>query len=173
MARTLATYCIYPSMIALHTAAEALKAEGFRQTDISVLYSDRCGALAATAVDHAVEPGAAGVIPFSGNVLAYLAGIGAVTLPDVGPLLAAGPLAGTFTGLAAGGASSTLAGALVALGLGEPEAQRYENCLKDGGILLSVHCDDGDWANRAENILTRTGAAHVAAASGRESGWHS
>jgi hypothetical protein len=170
MARTVATYCIYPSMTALHSAAEALRAEGFRQTDISVLYSDR-GGICAYSGNGARDLVAAGPVSSAANVLTYLAGIGAVTLPDIGPLLAAGPLAGTFTGLVASGASPTLTGTLVRLGLPEQEAQCYEGCLKDGGILLSVFCDDAEWVGRAKNILTRTGAAHLSAAAERQAAY--
>lgn len=169
MAHSVATYGIYPSMAALHTGAEALKAEGFRQTDISLLYSDRCGsgqfALNRPPTPDAVVAG----VPFAhaGGVLGYLAGIGALTLPGIGPMLAAGPLVDTFTGAAATRGNG-LIGTLVGLGLLEHEAERYEGCLKEGGILLSVYCEDDEWAGRAQTILTQTGAEHLAAAEEKE-----
>jgi hypothetical protein len=43
----------------------------------------------------------------------------------------------------------------------EYEAKRYEGRVKEGGILISVHCDDSDWAKRAKEILERTGAQDV------------
>jgi hypothetical protein len=55
-----------------------------------------------------------------------------------------------------------LAGALIGLGIPEYEAKRYEGRIKRGSILLSVHCDDSDWARRAKNILSQTGAEDVA-----------
>jgi hypothetical protein len=60
-------------------------------------------------------------------------------------------------GAVLGGAS----GALVGLGIPEYEAQRYEGRVKDGGILLSVHCDDSDWASRAKKLLELAGADDV------------
>jgi hypothetical protein len=57
-----------------------------------------------------------------------------------------------------------LAGALVGMGIPEYEAKRYEGMIKDGGILLSVHSDDGDWTKRARKILENTGAKDIAAA---------
>jgi hypothetical protein len=99
-----------------------------------------------------------------GGLLGYLAGIGAITVPGIGPLLAAGPLVAALAGVGAAGAAGGLLGTLVGLGLPEYEAKRYEGRLRDGGILLSVHCDDSEWATRAKNILKQTGAEHVAAA---------
>jgi hypothetical protein len=134
-------------MAALYTGAEALKAAGFRQTDISVLYSDR----------SAVGPNS----PFAG-LLAYLAGIGAVSFPGVGPFLAAGPLSSVFGHL--GVAARGLLHSLVGLGLPEGQAQQYAGGLEDGRLMMSVHCDDDEWAGRASDILQQTGAEDVATA---------
>jgi len=43
----------------------------------------------------------------------------------------------------------------------EYEAKRYEERVRDGGILLSVHCDDSAWTKKAKQILERTGAEDV------------
>jgi hypothetical protein len=175
MARHLATYGIYPSMSAVHTGAEALKAQGFRQTDISLLYSDRSGSkeFAHEAHIKAPEGAAAGTATGAtvGGLLGYLAGIGALTVPGIGPLLAAGPLVASLAGVGAAGGAGGLIGALAGLGIPEYEAERYEGRLKDGGILLSVHCDDSEWAGRAKSILQQTGADHVAAAAEKEANY--
>jgi hypothetical protein len=47
------------------------------------------------------------------------------------------------------------------MGIPEYEAKRYEGRLKSGGILLSVHADNSDWAKRAKDILERTGAEDI------------
>jgi hypothetical protein len=47
------------------------------------------------------------------------------------------------------------------MGIPEFEAKRYEGRIKEGGILLSVHCDSGDWVDRAKDLLKRTGAEDV------------
>lgn len=168
MARNVAAFGIYPSMSALHTGVEALKAAGFRQTDISVLYSDRSGTkeFAHEAHTKAPEGAAAGAATGAtvGGLLGYLAGIGALTIPGVGPFLAAGPIVAALAGVGAAGATGGLIGGLVGAGIPEYEATRYEGRLKQGGLLLSVHCDDGEWANRAKPILKETGAEHVAIA---------
>jgi hypothetical protein len=177
MTHSLATYCIYPSMSAVHTGAEALKAQGFRHTDISVLYTDRCGSkeFVHGPLSRAPEGAAAGAAAGAsvGGLLGYLAGIGALTVPGLGPLLAAGPLVAAFAGAGAAGAAGGFIGALVGLGIPECEAKRYEGRLREGGILVSVHCDDGVWAKRAENILTQTGAEDVAAAAEKEANYQS
>jgi len=68
-----------------------------------------------------------------------------------------GALAGAGTGGVVGG----LIGALVGMGIPEYEAKRYEGMVKDGGILLSVHCDNSDWTKRAKDILEQTGAKDI------------
>ena len=50
------------------------------------------------------------------------------------------------------------------MGIPEYEAKRYEGMVKEGGILLSVHCDNSDWVRRAKDLLERTGAHEVASA---------
>ena len=60
-----------------------------------------------------------------------------------------------------GGAVGGIAGALIGLGIPEYEAKRYEGRIKNGGILLSVHCDDSEWVKRAKEILDHTGAEDV------------
>ncbi len=55
-----------------------------------------------------------------------------------------------------------LTGALVGAGIPEYEAKRYEGRIREGGILLSVHCDNSEWTKRAKEILEYTGAHDVA-----------
>jgi hypothetical protein len=54
-----------------------------------------------------------------------------------------------------------ITGALVGMGIPEYEAKRYEGRVKEGSILLSVHCDDSKWTKKAKEILERTGAEDV------------
>jgi hypothetical protein len=96
-----------------------------------------------------------------GGGLGWLAGIGALAIPGIGPLIAAGPIVAALAGAGAGGVVGGIAGALVGMGIPEFEAKRYEGRIKEGGILLSVHCDDSKWTKRAKDILEQTGAADV------------
>src|SRR5437763_1410830 len=84
------------------------------------------------------SPGAAtgGVV---GGVLGWLIGIGALTIPGLGPFIAAGPIVAALAGAGAVGATGGLIGALVGTGMPEIEAKRYEGRLRNGGLLCSVH----------------------------------
>jgi hypothetical protein len=96
-----------------------------------------------------------------GGALGLLAGIGALAIPGVGPLIAAGPIVSALAGLGVGGAVGGFTGALIGMGIPEYEAKRYEGRLQKGGILLSVHCDTSDEIKSAKEIMKRTGAEDV------------
>src|SRR6202044_3213580 len=97
-----------------------------------------------------------------GGTLGLLAGIGALAIPGVGPLIAAGPIMATLAGLGVGGAVGGLIGALVGMGIPEYEAKRYAGQIKQGGVLLSVHCDTSEEITRAKDLLRHTGAQDIA-----------
>jgi hypothetical protein len=100
-----------------------------------------------------------------GGTLGLLAGIGAIAIPGVGPFIAAGPIMGALAGLGAGGAVGGIIGALIGMGIPEYEAKRYEGRIKEGGVLLSVHCDTSEQVDRAKDILEHTGAQDVSSSS--------
>jgi hypothetical protein len=95
------------------------------------------------------------------STLGLLAGIGALAIPGVGPLIAAGPIMGALAGLGVGGAVGGIVGALVGMGIPEFEAKRYEGAVKEGGTLLSVHCDTSDEVKIAKDGLRDTGARDI------------
>lgn len=95
-----------------------------------------------------------------GGALGLLAGIGALAIPGVGPLIAAGPLLATLSGIGAGGAIGSIIGALAGLGIPEYEAKRYQNLLKEGGILFAVQVDS-EQAQRVKELLIQYGAEDV------------
>jgi len=166
--KNIAVFGIYPDQLTAEDAVDNLKDSGFRSTDISVLFPDNQGTKDfaherhTKAPEGAVTGGGSGAI--IGGALGWLAGIGALAIPGIGPFIAAGPLMGMLGGIGVGTAIGGLTGALIGLGIPEYEARRYEGRIRRGGILLSVHCDDPDWARRAKNILHQTGAEDVAAA---------
>jgi hypothetical protein len=96
-----------------------------------------------------------------GGTLGVLAGIGALAIPGVGPLIAAGPIMAGLAGLGVGGAVGGLVGALVGMGIPEYEAKRYEGRVKNGGTLLSVHCDTSAQVSRAKELLKSSGAEDI------------
>ena len=85
-------------------------------------------------------------------------------ITSVGPLIAAGPIVAALAGVGSGGVVGGLIGAFAGMGIPEFEAKRYEGLVKEGGLLLSVHCDNGDWADKAKVLLKRTGAEDVSSA---------
>jgi len=161
-----AVFAIYPSSAAAELAVDRLVAAGFSEQDVSVLMSDvdATREFAHEKSTKAPEGTAVGVTTGGvvGGVLGLLAGVGALAIPGVGPLIAAGPIMGALAGLGVGGAVGGLVGALVGLGIPEYEAKRYEGRVKDGGVLLSVHCATSDEIHGAKKILEATGGEDIA-----------
>jgi len=167
--KDIAAFGLYPTQGSLEAALNALRAAGFRSSDISILMprSEGTRDLAHEAHSKAPEGAAtgAGAGALAGGVLGWLIGVGSLAIPGLGPLVAAGPIIAALAGAGAAGAAGGLIGALVGLGMPEYEARRYEGRIRKGHLLLSVHCDDRDWGDRAKEILTATGAEDVATSS--------
>ena len=160
---------IYPTRATVENAVDNLKAAGFRNTDISVLFPESSGSKDFAHEKNTKAPeGAttgAGTGAVVGGALGWLAGIGALAIPGIGPFIAAGPIMAALAGAGVGGAVGGITGALIGMGIPEYEAKRYEGRVKDGGILLSVHSDSSEWTKRAKEILERTGAQDIASTS--------
>jgi hypothetical protein len=160
-----AVFGIYPEYADVENGVDALKAAGFRNTDISVLFPENVGTkdFAHKKETKAPEGTAAGATTGAviGGGLGWLAGIGALAIPGLGPFIAAGPIMAALAGVGVGGAVGGITGALIGMGIPEYEAKRYEGRVKDGGILLSVHSDNSEWTKRAKEILERTGAQDI------------
>jgi hypothetical protein len=161
-----AVFGIYPTFASVEGGVDALKAAGFRNTDISVLFPENVGSKdfahekGTKAPEGAATGGGTGAV--LGGVLGWLVGIGALAIPGLGPFIAAGPIMAALAGMGVGGAIGGITGALVGLGIPEYEAKRYEGRVKQGGILLSVHSDSAEWTKRAKAILEGTGAQDIA-----------
>jgi hypothetical protein len=164
-----AVFGIYRDTVGLSSGLEALRAAGFRNTDVSVLLSENAGTKdfvhqkETKAPEGATTGGTTGAVV--GGVLGWLAGIGALAIPGIGPLIAAGPIVGMLAGAGAVGVAGGVVGTLVGLGIPEYEAKRFEGRVKNGGTLLSVHCDSSDWVKRAKKVLEETGAEDIASTS--------
>jgi len=163
-----AVFGIYPNRLAVEEAVEHLRAAGFRGTDISVLFPDNQGTkdFAHEKNTKAPEGVATGAVAggLAGGVLGWLTGIGALTIPGLGPFIAAGPIVAALAGAGAVGTLGGIIGALVGLGIPEYEAKRYEGRIREGGVLVSVHCDTADWVKRAKQVMSQTGGQDIAAA---------
>jgi hypothetical protein len=160
-----AAFGIYSDRVDVERAVDRLKADGYRNTDISVLFPENAGTKDFAHEKHTKAPeGAttgAGTGAVVGGALGWLTGIGALAIPGLGPFIAAGPIMAALAGAGVGGAVGGVVGALVGMGIPEYEAKRYEGRVKSGGILLSVHCDNSEWTKKAKEILLETGAEDV------------
>lgn len=149
-----------------------LREAGFTSDDISVLFPDKSSTKNFAHDKHtkAPEGAAAGVGTGAavGGTLGWLAGIGLLAIPGLGPFIAAGPIMAALSGVAIGGSLGGLTGALIGMGIPELEAKRYEGRIRDGNILISVHSDDGDETARAAEILEHSGAADISISSESE-----
>ncbi|MDQ6707468.1 MAG: general stress protein [Acidobacteriota bacterium] len=163
-----AVFGIYSTRAQAEEAVDALRQAGFRNTDISALFPDNQGSKdfaveKNTKVPEGATTGATtGAV--AGGILGWLAGIGALAIPGVGPFIAAGPIMGALAGAGTLGVAGGIVGALCGMGIPEYEAKRYEGRVKNGGILLSVHSDSSEWTSKAKDILERTGAEDVSSA---------
>jgi hypothetical protein len=163
-----AVFGIYKNRALAEGAVDHILAAGFSNSDISVLLPDRQSSkeFAHEKNTKAPEGTATGVTTGGvvGGTLGLLAGVGVLAIPGLGPFIAAGPIMGALAGLGVGGAVGGLIGALVGMGIPEYEAKRYEGRVKEGGVLLSVHCEASDEISRAKDLLKETGAEDIASA---------
>jgi hypothetical protein len=171
-----AVFGIYKSATEAEYAVTKITGAGFSNNDISVLLPDSRSTKEFaheknTKAPEGTATGAAtgGIL---GGTLGLLAGIGALAIPGIGPFIAAGPIMGALAGVGVGGAVGGIVGALVGMGIPEYEAKRYEGRVKDGGVLLSVHCNSSDEVSRAEDLLKRTGAEDISSAGEKAASSH-
>lgn len=161
-----AVFGIYSTRTAVENAADSLVKAGFPASDISVLLPESLGGPKNVGTEKgtkAPEGTAAGVTTGGviGGALGLLAGAGLLAIPGLGPFIAAGPIMAGLAGLGVGGAVGGVTGALIGMGIPEFEAKRYQDRLKNGGILLSVHCDTSEEIKGAKVIFENTGAEDV------------
>src|SRR6202163_4258536 len=149
-----AVFGIYTDRSSVDRAVESLKTAGFSNNDVSALFAENRGTKDFAHEKNTKAPEGATTGATSGavvgGVLGWLAGIGALAIPGLGPFIAAGPIMGALAGAGTGGVVGGLVGALVGMGIPAYEAKRHEGRIKEGGILLSVHADSSDWVKRAK-----------------------
>src|SRR3954466_9506925 len=144
---------------------DRLRTGGFTGDDISVLFPDKSGTK-----DFAFEKGTkapegaitgAGTGGVLGGALGWMAGIGALAIPGVGPFIAAGPIMAALSGAAIGATAGGFIGTLVGMGIPEFEAKRYETRLREGRVLVSVHSENADQTKLAKEIFEQEGAEDI------------
>jgi hypothetical protein len=147
---------------------EELQTRGFSHSEISVLFPDPCDAAGrdrgsvSRAPEAATAGGATGLAV--GGALGFLAGFGALAIPEIGPLVVAGPLAAALSGAAVSGAIGAMIGGLVGLGQASRAGQRARRraCrASPREILISVHSRDRTARARARRVLLQSGARRV------------
>ncbi|MGA1985652.1 MAG: DUF3341 domain-containing protein [Candidatus Sulfotelmatobacter sp.] len=160
-----AVFGIYQDYVSVERGVVALRAAGFSNNDISVLFpqSESTRDFAHEKNTKAPEGASAGAGTGAvlGGGLGWLVGIGSLAIPGLGPFIAAGPIMAALAGAGVGGVIGGLTGALIGMGIPEYEAKRYEGRVKDGGILLSVHSNNADEVKRGKAILEGTGAQDI------------
>ena len=164
-----AVYCIAKDITQAEMIVDLLRVGGFSSNDISVLLPDKSGTRDFAHEQNTKMPegattgGAAGM--GAGAILGWLAGIGTLAIPGVGPFIAAGPIMAALGGAAVGGAAGGIIGALVGMGIPEYEAKQYDGKVRGGSALISVHTDNSDQEKRAKDIYKRAGAEDISSTS--------
>lgn len=183
-----AVFCLADNNAQAQRIVDHLLSAGFDNEVISVLFADssstrgftetetdfrtpKKGKLAHEKNTKAPEGATTGAITggIIGGTLGLLAGIGSLAIPGVGPFIAAGPLMAALAGSGVGGSVGLIVGALVGMGVPEYEAKRYENSLKAGGILISVHANTPEEVDQARDIMKREGAKDISTSSEKAS----
>jgi hypothetical protein len=165
MATPSSVFGIYLTRNDAEAAVDALKAVNFTDSDISVLLpqeveSQGLPTQRATKAPAAATAGA-GSGAVVGGTIGWLAGVGALVIPGLGPFLAAGPMLATLLGAGVGGAVGGAAGGLIGLGIPEREAKIYEGRLLKGAVLVAVQCGSSEQAGQAKSAMVETGAEDV------------
>jgi hypothetical protein len=154
-------------------ALQQLRSAGFDPQRVSVIARDPERARDVAAETGAEVPtsaaGGAGIGAVLGGVAGWLVGIGALAIPGIGPVIAAGPIAAALgtagataaVGAGAGAVAGGLVGALTGWGFSESEAREYEGRVGRGDILLAVQVPDDQDTGRAEDMLRRAGGDRV------------
>jgi hypothetical protein len=156
---------MFQDVSSLERAAMALKDAEYRNTAVSVLFPDRRRATAfpqenRTRIPKGPTMGSK-IGAVVGGAFGWLTGSSAFTIPGLDSLVGSGPTVATLAGIGAGGIVGGILGLLVHVGIQAREAGRSKERKESGGFLLSVQCENTDWARRAESILKQTGADAV------------
>lgn len=137
-------------------AVHDLRNSGFDTNEISIIARDRQRDAGGTMVSEGSL--SSGVT--TGGILGGLAGLatgaGALAVPGIGPLIAAGPLTGVISGAATGG----IAGGLIDWGIPSERSDFYEGKVREGRILTAVRTVDQK-IEKAASILRDNGASDV------------
>jgi hypothetical protein len=160
-----AVFCTVKTTSLASAIVDRLKDAGFRAKDVSVLAPNKDGTRDFAVDNETKAPegavAGAGTGALLGGGLGWLAVIGSLAIPGVGPLIAAGPIMAALTGVAIGGSVGSITGALVGLGIPEYEAKKYEGKIQGGHCLISVHTETNEEADSAKAIFKAASAEDI------------
>lgn len=145
-------------------ALNELKNSGFAPEQVSVVAKDnRETQQMVEETGMGAEGAASGAVlgGLTGGIVGWLVGISGLAIPGIGPIVGAGVLATALAGAGIGAVAGGLIGALVDQGVPEEEARGYEESVRRGSILLTVHAQTDEQAHRAHEIFDRHGGADV------------
>jgi len=172
----------YDNIQTAYAVANDLISAGYSRNDISVIandvnqqYAPYVDATHANYVDSSDDAArGAGIGAVLGGLGGLLVGLGALAIPGVGPVIAAGPLLAALTGAGVGAVTGGIVGALVDLGVPDEEAQLYSEGLRRGHVLVIAQVPNAS-TNAVTRLMERPGLVdiHRQADSWRASGWKS
>jgi hypothetical protein len=169
----------YDNIQTAYNVANDLVDAGYSRNDISVVASDANNEYAAYVDDRYVDATddvakGAGIGAAIGGLGGLLVGLGALAIPGVGPVIAAGPLLAALTGAGVGAVTGGIVGALVDLGVPDEEAHIYSEGLRRGHVLVIAQVPDAS-TNAVTRIMQRPGLIDIQrqAETWRASGWKS
>lgn len=156
-----AVYCLATSEPQANEILTHLRNLGFSSSEISILLKDK-ETKNISVKEDAIR--GAKKIGIAGGVIGALAGLTALSIPAVGPLLVAGPFLAALGGAAVGGVVGGLAGgsgALTHIGVPEEHTPRLEQKIHDGAILIAVHSNEPSRLDRALRVFKSSGADEI------------
>ena len=160
-----AVFGIFPDRMSIETVVTSLKREGFRNSDVSVLFRENRGTYEQTRPLNSIASAAAKAtsttVGACHGALRWLAGITPIAIPGLGTFVAVGPIRSALEASAFGGAHGALAGSLIVMGVPEYQARRYVGWLENRWFLLSVQFSDPQMLTKARRILGDTLAEDV------------
>jgi len=151
-----ATVAVFESKARAEQAVADLRAAGFDEAKIGMVYRDADGKTVKTgAADetYAEEGAVAGAVAGAAGGALVGAGILAGVIPVIGPVLALGTLGTVLVNAAGGAALIGITGALVGWGIPEEDASFYEQEVQSGRYLVTVEANGR--ALEARDILHR------------------
>jgi hypothetical protein len=168
MVKTRTVFGVYSTRDNAESALDALRSAGFSSSNVSVLLPENMGPTGDERIagEHSTKApqgatAGAGSGAVVGGALGWLAGMGALIIPGLGPFLAAGPLVAALVGAGVGGALGGFVGSLIGIGIPEDEAKLYEARMRKGSVLLAVQCATEGQVQEAEATVKDSGATDI------------